>query len=99
MCSGYPTSSIGQKLVSINTRKLIPEIPNLESHLIGHLQRNKVRTATHLFHNVQSIDKLATAEALQRVLAQTDKTMDILIELNTSGENNKYGFSTSEVIV
>lgn len=90
---------IGENRVQEAASKLIPVIPNIESHLIGHLQRNKVRAATDLFHNVQSIDKVATAEALQRVLAQTDKTMDILIELNTSGENNKYGFSNSDELL
>ena len=68
--------------------------PDFELHLIGHLQRNKARAAARLFHAVQSIDKLATAEALQRALDAEDRTMDVLLELNTTGESAKHGFRT-----
>jgi len=60
-------------------------------HLIGHLQRNKAKTAAYLFDCVQSIDKLKTAEALTQHLTP-GRTMDILLEVNTSGEESKYGF-------
>ena len=70
--------------------------PQVELHLIGHLQRNKAKTAASLFRCVQSIDKLATAEALNRHCAEQGATMDILLELNTSGEETKFGFATSE---
>lgn len=59
--------------------------------LIGHLQRNKAKTAAYLFDCVQSIDTYKTAEALARHLSP-DRTMDILLEVNTSGEESKYGF-------
>ncbi|MDE0027545.1 MAG: YggS family pyridoxal phosphate-dependent enzyme [Spirochaetaceae bacterium] len=71
-------------------------LPEFELHLIGHLQRNKARAATRLFHAVQSIDKLATAEALQRALDAEHRTMDVLLELNTSGEPAKHGFRTAD---
>ena len=70
--------------------------PTFELHLIGHLQRNKARAAARLFHTVQSIDKLATADALQPALDIEDRTMDVLLELNTTGESAKYGFRTAE---
>jgi hypothetical protein len=60
-------------------------------HLIGHLQRNKAKTAAYLFDCVQSIDKLKTAEALVRHLTP-GRDMDVLLEVNTSGEESKYGF-------
>ena len=69
--------------------------PGFELHLIGHLQRNKARGAARLFHAVQSIDKLATAEALQRALEAEQRTMDVLLELNTTGESAKQGFRTT----
>ena len=69
--------------------------PAFELHLIGHLQRNKARAAARLFHAVQSIDKLATAEALQRALEGENRTMDVLLELNTTGEPAKHGFRTT----
>ena len=67
--------------------------PELELHLIGHLQRNKAKTAASLFRCVQSIDKLETAEALNRHCTELDRSMDILLELNTSGEQSKFGFA------
>lgn len=70
--------------------------PQLELHLIGHLQRNKARIAASLFRCVQSIDKLETAEALNRHCADLEATMDILLELNTSGEETKFGFAEAE---
>jgi pyridoxal phosphate enzyme (YggS family) len=65
-------------------------------HLIGHLQRNKARAASGLFHCVQSIDKLETARALARCAAERGKPVDILIELNTSGEESKSGYRGTE---
>lgn len=61
-------------------------------HLIGHLQRNKARLAASLFTCVQSIDRLDTAEALQRALEASGGVLDILLEVNTSGEESKSGF-------
>ncbi len=67
-----------------------------ELHLIGHLQRNKARTASGLFACVQSIDKEETAAALEARLADRGRSMDILLELNTSGEPSKSGFRSRE---
>ena len=64
----------------------------IELHLIGHLQRNKAKIAASLFQCVQSIDKLQTAEALNRHCSELDGKMDILLEFNTSGEDTKFGF-------
>lgn len=69
------------------------EDPQLELHLIGHLQRNKARTAASMFRCVQSIDKPSTAEALNRFCGEQGTKMDILLELNTSGEETKFGFA------
>jgi len=72
---------------------------SFELHLVGHLQRNKARTASGLFSCVQSIDKEETATALDSRLAERGKSMDILLELNTSGELSKSGFrSRGELI-
>ena len=86
---------IGENRVQEATAKFVRR-PGFELHLIGHLQRNKARTAARLFHGVQSIDRLATAEALQRALEGEDRTMDVLLELNTTGESAKHGFRSGE---
>ena len=88
---------LGENRVQEAAAKLDPPLPGAgaEVHLIGHLQRNKARPAARLFHTVQSIDKLATAQALQRVLGATGGSMDLLLELNTSGEAAKHGFASA----
>jgi pyridoxal phosphate enzyme (YggS family) len=70
-----------------------------ELHLIGHLQRNKARAASALFACVQSIDKLETARALARCSAERGRTVDILIELNTSAEQSKSGYRGTEALL
>jgi hypothetical protein len=63
-----------------------------ETHLIGHLQTNKARAAAALFACVQSIDSLHTATALDGRCAERGTSIDVLLELNTSGEAAKSGF-------
>lgn len=87
---------IGENRVQEAAAKLEPPPAHAELHLIGHLQRNKARRAARLFHTVQSIDKPATAQALQHALAASAGTMDVLLELNTSGEPGKHGFASPD---
>jgi pyridoxal phosphate enzyme (YggS family) len=70
----------------------------IELHLIGHLQRNKAKLASATFSCVQSIDKLETALALGKHIESisTEKKFDILLEVNTSGEESKFGIHTKE---
>ena len=73
--------------------------PEAELHLIGHLQSNKAKQAAELFSWVESIDKFKTANALEKRLAELDKTMNVLFEVNTSGEGSKYGYpSVNELL-
>ncbi len=74
-------------------REKIPHLPDVEWHLIGHLQRNKVKLAVRLFHMIQSVDRPALVEALTRHLT---RPMPVLVEVNTSGEPQKHGVSTEE---
>ncbi len=70
-----------------------------ELHLVGHLQRNKARPAAQLFRCVQSIDKVETAEALSRQSVSLGKAMDVLLEVNTSGEDSKSGFRSRDELL
>lgn len=70
--------------------------PDIELHMIGHLQRNKVNRAVGLVRCVQSIDKIDTAIALDRRCRSIDETLEILFEVNTSGEESKEGFRDDE---
>lgn len=70
----------------------IPQINALvEWHLVGNLQTNKVKKALELFHIIESVDSLHLALEIQRRCEQQNKTIPVLIEVNTSGEPTKHG--------
>lgn len=63
-----------------------------EQHFIGHLQRNKIKSI--LKYNIsciQSLDNLRLAEQLNQRLALEERTIEVLIQINTSGESSKFG--------
>jgi len=68
------------------------ELPeDIELHLIGHLQRNKAKTAAEAYSCIQSIDKKSTVEAVCKYLSPESPVIRILLEVNTSGEESKQG--------
>lgn len=66
-------------------------------HLIGPLQANKVNKATALFDWIQSIEKHKTAEKLNRKRKELNQPINVLIEINLSGESSKFGIQPEEV--
>ncbi len=60
-------------------------------HLIGHLQRNKARKALDHARLIHSIDSLRLAEELQALADKRDQPVDVLVQVNCSGETTKYG--------
>ena len=62
-------------------------------HMIGHLQRNKVRKAIGVIRLVHSLDSLRLAEELQTIAGRLDaeNPVELLIQVNISGEKSKYG--------
>ena len=87
-------SLFGENRVQEATSKYSACGRTFELHLIGHLQRNKAQAAANLFDTVQSIDSIHTAVALERRCAAVNRTVKILLELNSSGESTKAGFLT-----
>jgi pyridoxal phosphate enzyme (YggS family) len=66
-------------------------------HLVGHLQTNKVKDALELFDVIQSVDRLAVAEELQRRARAMGRSVDCLLEVNIGGEPQKGGFAPDAV--
>jgi len=60
-------------------------------HMIGHLQRNKARKVVEYSRLVHSVDSLRLAEELHALGHRRDKAIDVLIQVNVSGEEQKYG--------
>lgn len=65
-------------------------------HLQGHLQKNKVKKAVALADLIQSVDSLEIMGEIDRRAGQIGKVQDILLELNISGEESKYGFALAD---
>ncbi len=72
------------------------EIENVEWHLIGHLQRNKVKDAVKIFDCIQSVDSLRLAEEINRQCEKINRIMPVLIEVNIGREESKYGIDTDK---
>ena len=66
-------------------------------HLIGHLQRNKVKTALNMFSLIHSVDSLRLVEEISKRSIEQETVTDILLQVNTTGEKSKYGLNTKEV--
>lgn len=66
-------------------------------HLIGHLQRNKASRAAAIFDMIQTVDSLRIAEAIGKHAEAAEKTMRVLLQVNTSGEESKYGVEPEQV--
>lgn len=60
-------------------------------HFIGHLQENKANKAAAIFDVIQTIDSLSLAEKLNKKALELNKTIPVMIEVNTSGEISKFG--------
>jgi PLP dependent protein len=70
---------------------LRPAFPDLELHLIGPLQTNKVRDAVAHFDVIETVDRPHLAEALAREMARTGRHLPCFIEVNTGEEPQKSG--------
>jgi len=67
-------------------------------HLIGHLQRNKVKTAVEMFSLIHSVDSLRLLAEIARRSEQRSQRTDVLIQVNTTREASKYGVAAEDVL-
>ncbi|MHB8065460.1 MAG: YggS family pyridoxal phosphate-dependent enzyme [Ruminiclostridium sp.] len=66
-------------------------------HLIGHLQTNKVKYIIDKVEMIHSVDSLELAREINSRAAKLDKKIDILLQVNVSGEESKFGINPKEV--
>jgi len=67
-------------------------------HMIGHLQTNKVKYIADCVHLIHSLDRLSLAEEINKRAKKIGRVIDVLIQVNVSGEDTKFGISPSEAI-
>lgn len=66
-------------------------------HMVGHLQTNKVKLAVELFDMIHSVDTLKLALEIEKQAAKIDKKVNILLQVNTAYEEQKYGLAPGQV--
>ena len=105
----FPVSDImhayddGQRLFGENrlqeAMEKMPQMPqDCEWHLIGPLQRNKVRKALeHGFALIEAVDSRKLAEAISRIAGELGVMARVLLEVNVDGEESKHGFTPDEL--
>ena len=69
-----------------------------ESHLIGHLQSNKLNKALSLFDIIQTVDSFTLAHKMNERLKQLNKRQSIYLQLNVGNDLNKHGFSKNKIL-
>ena len=72
---------------------------NFESHLIGHLQSNKINKAIELFNVIETIDSFKLALKIDKQLKKINKTQNIYIQINVGEDPNKYGFFIKDIFI
>lgn len=72
--------------------------PAIRWHFIGHLQSNKVKYIADWVHLIHSVDNENVAAEIQKRGARLGRVIDVLIEVNTSGERSKFGVTPGKAI-
>lgn len=75
----------------------LKEIPH-QPHFIGHLQSNKINQVLKYADCIQSVDRISLAEKLHKRLLFEKRTMDIMLQVNTSNEESKFGMSPENTL-
>lgn len=79
-------------------KEKLKQLSSAEFEMIGHLQTNKVKDALDIFERIQSVDSLNLLTEINERASKKKITMPVLVEVNISGESQKYGFSPREVM-
>ncbi|MBI3618272.1 MAG: YggS family pyridoxal phosphate-dependent enzyme [Candidatus Omnitrophica bacterium] len=67
-------------------------------HMLGHLQTNKAGDAVEIFDLIQSVDSIRLADEIEKHAVKLNKMVEVLVEVNTSGEEQKFGVLEAEVL-
>ena len=94
--------SAGLRILGENrVQELIAKYPLVEGaewHLIGHLQRNKVKYITDKVSLIHSLDSAALAEEIDRRMTSMGRIMDVLVQVNIAEDPKKHGIKANQVI-
>lgn len=89
--------AFGESKATELVAKAITLPQDIEWHFIGHLQSNKVKSVVEYASYIHSIDTIKLLERVNRLAGEVGKRPKILLEVNVSGEESKYGFTIAQV--
>lgn len=87
---------IGENRVyeALEKQEALSDLADLRWHMVGHIQRRKARDAVGRFRLIHSLDSVRLARELHKRAKQRDVArVDVLLQVNVSGEESKYGFA------
>jgi pyridoxal phosphate enzyme (YggS family) len=91
--------TLGENKVQEAHRKWLAmsNLPDLKWAIIGHLQTNKAKLVAEFASEFQALDSLRVAAALDKHLQALGRSLDVLVQVNTSGEASKFGLLPDDV--
>ena len=74
-----------------------PQLPNdIQWHLIGHLQTNKVKYISDFIHTIQSVDSAKLIQEISKQAMKANRTINVLLQIKIAEEDTKYGLEKAE---
>ncbi len=92
----YGIRDFGENRVQELSEKAQTMPTDIRWHMIGHLQKNKVKQAVRYAYMIHSVDSYDLALTISNEAVKQDKTVSILLEINMAGEESKFGYSPSQ---
>lgn len=94
---GAGITHLGENKVQ-EAQKKFQNLPQVTRHMIGHLQTNKVKAALEIFNMIQSLDQMSLADEIEKQAARLKRTVDVLVQVNASGEQQKFGIPPEDTL-
>lgn len=79
----------------VNKYELLPK--DIKWHMIGHLQRNKVKYIAPFVYLIHSVDSVRLLNEINKQAEKNNKTISVLLQIDISDDNTKFGFSFNEI--
>ncbi len=71
---------------------------DIEWHMIGHLQKNKVKYIAHFVEMIHSVDNLALLKVIDKKAADNERKIKVLLQVKIAEEESKYGFDSNTLM-
>lgn len=94
--AGLGIRDFGENRVQ-EAQEKVERFPDYNWHFIGHLQTNKVRFVLPAYQVIHSLDRLSLAKELQKQAERLDLVANVLVQVNVSGEETKFGLAPDKL--